>query len=116
MGKNLYVTTAIPYASGRPHIGHAIDYLLADAWTRYWKQNGKSVRFQVGTDEHGSKVSAKALSEQKTPQQFADEISASYQEFIQKMNVEYTDFVHATDDHHRAACQYIWQKLQPYML
>lgn len=115
MEKNLYVTTAIPYASGKPHIGHAIDYLLADSWARYWKQNGKTVRFQVGTDEHGNKVSAKALAEQKTPQEFADAISADYKTFIQKMDVEYTDFVRTTDDHHRAACQYIWQKLQPYI-
>jgi methionyl-tRNA synthetase len=60
MSKKLYITTAIPYANAKPHIGNAIDYLLADIWTRYQKQQGKEVRFQVGTDEHGNKIAAKA--------------------------------------------------------
>ena len=64
MGKKLYVTTAIPYVNGKPHIGNALDYLLADIWSRYQKQKGKDVRFQVGTDEHGNKIAAKAA-EQK---------------------------------------------------
>lgn len=115
MGKNLYITTAIPYASGPPHIGHALDYLLADIWSRYWRQNGKQVRFQVGTDEHGNKVSVKALEQNTSPQEFANAISAQYQAFIQKLNVEYTDFIRTTDEHHAAACQYIWQQLKPYI-
>ena len=53
MGKNLYITTAIPYVNGKPHIGNALDYLLADIWSRYQQQKGKKVRFQVGTDEQG---------------------------------------------------------------
>ena len=60
MGKNLYITTAIPYVNGKPHIGNALDYLLADIWSRYQQQKGKKVRFQVGTDEHGNKIAAKA--------------------------------------------------------
>ena len=85
MGKKLYITTAIPYASALPHIGHAVDYLLADIWARYQRQNGKDVRFQVGTDEHGNKVSAKAAEMNLTPQVFADKISETYLQFIQKM-------------------------------
>ena len=56
MSKNLYVTTAIPYVNGAPHIGHALDYLLADVYTRYQTELGHTVRFQSGTDEHGNKI------------------------------------------------------------
>lgn len=115
MGKKLYITTAIPYASALPHIGHAVDYLLADIWARYQRQNGKDVRFQVGTDEHGNKVSAKAAEMNLTPQVFADKISETYLQFIQKMNVSYTDFIRTTDPRHIAACQYIWKQLEPYI-
>lgn len=115
MGKNLYITTAIPYVNGAPHIGHAVDYLLADIWARYWRQNGKDVRFQVGTDEHGNKVAAKAAEAGITPQQYADTMSVGFQQFIQKMGVEYTDFIRTTDPHHNGAVQYIWQQLQPHI-
>lgn len=115
MGKNLYITTAIPYVNGAPHIGHAIDYLLADIWSRYQIQNGKPVRFQVGTDEHGNKVAAKAAESGMTPQQFSDKMSGEFKAFIEKMNVKYTDFIRTTDPHHEAAVQYIWQQLKPYI-
>ena len=68
MGKNLYITTAIPYVNGKPHIGNALDYLLADIWSRYQQQKGKKVRFQVGTDEHGNKIATKAAEQNLTPQ------------------------------------------------
>lgn len=115
MGKNLYITTAIPYVNGLPHIGHAMDYLLADIWARYWRQNGQPVRFQVGTDEHGNKVAAKAAENNLTPQAFADKMAVAYQQFIAKMEVEYTDFIRTTDPRHDAAVQYIWQQLQPHI-
>lgn len=115
MGKNLYITTAVPYTNGPPHIGHAVDYLLADVWARYWRQNGRDVRFQVGTDEHGNKVAAKAAEQGVTPQEFADKMSAVYEQFIKKMGVEYTDFIRTTDPHHHGAVQYIWQQLQPHI-
>ena len=115
MGKNLYVTTAIPYVNGVPHIGHAIDYLLADIWARYWRQNNKQVRFQVGTDEHGNKVAAKATAENLTPQAYTDKMSEGFKDFIQKMNVDYTDFIRTTESHHLGAVQYIWQQLAPYI-
>ena len=60
MTKKLYITTAIPYANAKPHIGNALDYLIADIWARYQRQNDNEVRFQVGTDEHGNKIAAKA--------------------------------------------------------
>ena len=57
----IYLTTAIPYVNGAPHIGHAMDYLLADTYARYQKGKGNEVRFQAGTDEHGGKISKKTL-------------------------------------------------------
>jgi len=111
--KNLSIATAIPYVNGPPHIGHAMDYLLADIWTRYQKQNGHEVRFQVGTDEHGNKISAKAAENNLAPQEFADRMVVLYKNFIAKVGAEYTDFVRTTDEHHVAAVQYIWQQLKP---
>lgn len=115
MGKNLYITTAIPYVNGPPHIGHAIDYLIADIWSRYQKQNGHTVRFQAGTDEHGNKISAKAAEANLDTQAFTDQMAATYQDFIKKMGVEYTDYVRTTDAHHVAAVQWIWTQLKPYI-
>jgi len=113
--KKLYIATAIPYVNGQPHIGHAMDYLLADIWTRYQKQNGHEVRFQVGTDEHGNKISAKAAENNLAPQEFAERMVVLYKNFIAKVGAEYTDFVRTTDEHHVAAVQYIWQQLKPYI-
>jgi len=113
--KKLYIATAIPHVNGPPHIGHAMDYLLTDIWTRYQKQNGHEVRFQVGTDEHGNKISAKAAENNLAPQEFADRMVVLYKNFIAKVGAECTDFVRTTDEHHVAAVQYIWQQLKPYI-
>ena len=115
MGKNLYITTAIPYVNGVPHIGHALDYTLADIWSRYQKQNGKTVRFQVGTDEHGNKIAAKAGESNMDPQSYVDSMYGNFQQLISALNVEYTDFIRTTDGHHKGAVQYIWQQLQEYI-
>jgi methionyl-tRNA synthetase len=115
MEKKLYITTAIPYVNGTPHIGHAIDYLLADIWTRYQKQNGHDVRFQVGTDEHGNKVAAKAAESGLDPKAYADKMYSNFEVLIKKVNASYTDFIRTTDPHHIGAVQYIWQQLQPYI-
>lgn len=115
MGKNLYITTAIPYVNGAPHIGNALDYLIADIWTRYQIQNGRQVRFQVGTDEHGSKIAAKAAEAGLQPQAYTDQMYSAFEALMQKMGVSYTDFIRTTAPHHVGASQYIWQQLQPYM-
>ena len=106
-----YITTAIPYVNARPHLGHAMDYLLADVWTRYEKQQGHEVRFSAGTDEHGTKVEQKAREAGKTPQQFVDDLVPSFKEMIAKMNVQMTDFVRTTDTDHVRRVQEIWRKL-----
>lgn len=113
--KKLYITTAIPYVNGVPHIGNALDYLLADIWTRYQKQNGHDVRFQVGTDEHGNKISAKAEENGLTPQAYTDKMYVNFEALMKKVGASYTDFIRTTDDHHVAAVQYIWTRLKPYI-
>lgn len=113
--QHLYICTAIPYVNGNPHIGHAMDYLLADIWTRYQKQQGYDVRFQVGTDEHGNKIAAKAAEKSMDPKAYVDSMYGVFEAFIQKLGVQYTDFVRTTDIHHEAAVQFIWQKLEPYI-
>ena len=115
MGKNLYITTAIPYVNGTPHIGNALDYLLADIWARYQKQNGKQVRFQVGTDEHGNKIAAKAAELGLQPKAYTDQMVVNFEQLMKKVGAEYTDFIRTTDPHHEAAVQWIWQKLAPYI-
>ena len=115
MGKNLYITTAIPYVNGTPHIGNALDYLLADIWSRYQRQNGREVRFQVGTDEHGNKIAAKAAEQGTDPQTYTDQMYPNFEALMRKVGAEFTDFIRTTDPHHKGAVQYIWQQLQPYI-
>lgn len=115
MGKKLYITTAIPYVNGTPHIGNALDYLLADIWTRFQKQNGHDVRFQVGTDEHGNKIAAKATELGLTPKAYTDKMYGNFELLMKKVDAQYTDFIRTTDPHHEGAVQYIWQKLLPYI-
>lgn len=113
--KKLYITTAIPYLNGAPHIGHAIDYMLADIWSRYQRQNGHEVRFQVGTDEHGNKISAKAAEEGLDPKAYTDKMYLTFENFIKKVGVQYTDFIRTTDEHHVQSVSYIWEVLKPYI-
>jgi methionyl-tRNA synthetase len=115
MGKQLYITTAIPYVNGAPHIGHALDYLLADIWTRYQMKNGNAVRFQIGTDEHGNKIAAKAAEAGLEPQAYADHMHAPFRAMAEKVGSQYTDFIRTTDAHHIGAVQYIWQQLEPHI-
>jgi methionyl-tRNA synthetase len=111
MSKKAYITTAIPYVNGVPHIGHALDYTLADIWARYQKQNGHEVRFQTGVDEHGNKIAAKAAENGLDPQSYVDKMHVNFQALITSLNVASTDFIRTTDPHHKGAVQYIWQKL-----
>lgn len=115
MEKKLYIATAIPYVNGTPHIGNALDYLLADIWTRYQKQNGHEVRFQVGTDEHGNKIAAKAAEAGLDPKSFTDKMYVNFENLMKKVGANYTDFIRTTDEHHVTSVQYIWQQLLPYI-
>ena len=113
--KNLYITTAIPYATGAPHIGNAIDYLLADIWARYQKQNGRNVRFQIGTDEHGNKITQKSAEAGLDPQSFVDKNHVLFKQVVDMVGASYTDVVRTTDEMHKLAVQYIWQQLKPHI-
>lgn len=115
MSKQLYITTAIPYVNGVPHIDNALDYLYADIWRRYQERNGKTVRFQMGTDEHGNKIAAKAATLGMTPQDYVDQSYGVFEQLARKVGAEFTDFIRTTDPAHKAAVQYIWQQLQPYI-
>lgn len=115
MGKNLYITTAIPYVNAKLHIGNVLDQLYADVWARYQKQNGHQVRFQVGTDEHGNKIAAKAAEQSLDPKAYTDKMFGDIEQIFKKIGAEYTDIIRTTDAHHIGASQWIWQKLQPYI-
>lgn len=110
--KHAYITTAIPYVNGEPHIGHALDYLLADVWSRYQRQLGRVVRFQTGVDEHGNKVAQKAAEANLVPQAYVDSMYVNFQKLIRALGVDNTDFIRTTDIKHKAAVQHIWQRLQ----
>ncbi len=111
----VYLCTAIPYVNGHPHIGHAMDYLLADTYARYRRGCGDEVRLQVGTDEHGNKVFRKAQDLGLTVEEFARENSDRFRHFVEKLNVQYTDFIRTTDPEHVKRCQEIWQRLEPHI-
>ena len=117
MGKNLYITTAIPYVNGTPHIGNAMDYLFADIWARYQKQQNpeRLLRFSAGTDEHGNKIAAKAKEQNLDPKTYADNQYKAFADLMKKIGASYTDFVRTTDAHHEQAVQDIWKKLQPHI-
>lgn len=109
--KKLYITTAIPYLNGPPHIGHAMDYLLADIWARHHRFQGREVRFSAGTDEHGSKIANKAAENGKTPQDHVDELHGSFVKLLDRLNITQTDFVRTTDPEHMRRAQEIWRRL-----
>lgn len=111
----VYICTAIPYVNGNPHIGHAMDYLLADAYARFRRKMGDEVRFQVGTDEHGNKVYSTAKKNNLPVEEYAAQNSQKFQNFIKKLNISYTDVIRTTDTEHIRRCQEIWQKLAPHI-
>lgn len=113
--EKVYITTAIPYVNGAPHIGHAMDYCLADTFARYCRLRGDEVRLQAGTDEHGNKIFMKAKELGISVENYVDENAEKFQEFVGKLGVEYTDFVRTTDKDHEVRCQEIWRKLEPHI-
>ncbi len=106
-----YISTAITYTSGKPHIGNTYEIVLADAIARYKRLKGYDVYFQTGTDEHGQKVEEKAKKEGKTPQEFTDEVASEIKRIWDLMNTSYDKFVRTTDKEHEKIVQNIFQKL-----
>src|SRR5574344_389755 len=113
--KNIYITTAIPYVNGAPHLGHTEDYLLADFYAKYQEQKGNKVRFQAGTDEHGNKIEKKAEKLGVDVKKYVDENSAKFKDFIDKLDVHPTDFIRTTDPNHIKRVQEIWKMLEPHI-
>ena len=111
----VYITTAIPYVNGAPHIGHAMDYCLADTYARYRKLIGDEVRFQAGTDEHGNKIFLKASELGEPVEEYVAKNAQKFQDFISELGVSYTDFVRTTDSLHEKLCQEIWRKLKEHI-
>ena len=106
-----YITTAIAYASGKPHIGNTYEIVLADAIARYKRAQGYDVFFQTGTDEHGQKIELKAQDAQVTPKQFVDSAAGEIRRIWDLMDTSYDKFIRTTDDYHEKQVQKIFKKL-----
>ncbi len=106
-----YITTAIAYASGKPHIGNTYEIIMADAIARYKKLLGYDVYFQTGTDEHGQKIEEKAKAAGVTPKEFVDTQAAEIKRIFDLMNTSYDRFIRTTDDDHEAQVKKIFKKL-----
>ncbi len=109
--KPYYITTAIAYASGKPHIGNTYEIVLADSIARYKRFTGYDVRFQTGTDEHGQKIENKAFEHMQTPKEFVDEVAGEIKNIWDLMNTSYDKFIRTTDDYHEKQVQKIFKKL-----
>lgn len=108
--KPYYITTAIAYTSGKPHIGNTYEIILADAIARFKREQGYDVRFQTGTDEHGQKIEEKAKAAGITPKQYVDNVSETIRGIWDLMNVSYDKFIRTTDADHEAQVQKIFKK------
>lgn len=111
MSKTYYLTTAIAYTSGKPHIGNTYEAILADSIVRFKRQQGYDVRFQTGTDEHGQKIELKAAEAGITPKEYVDNVAGVIKEIWDAMNTSYDKFIRTTDADHEAQVQKIFKKL-----
>ena len=109
--KPYYITTAIAYASGKPHIGNTYEIVLADAIARYKRFQGYDVRFQTGTDEHGQKIEMKAEAAGVTPKQFVDDTAGQIKTIWDLMNTSYDKFIRTTDEYHEKQVQKMFKKM-----
>lgn len=111
MGKKFYISTAIAYTSGKPHIGNTYEIVLADSIARFKRQHGYDVYFQTGTDEHGIKIEEKAKAAGISPKEFVDGIAKQIKDIWDLMNTSYDKFVRTTDPHHEEVVQHIFKKM-----
>ncbi len=109
--KKFYMTTAIAYTSGKPHIGNTYEFVLADAIARYKRSQGYDVFFQTGTDEHGQKIELKAEEAGVTPKEFVDNVSGEIKKIWDLMDTSYDKFIRTTDEDHEKQVQKIFKKL-----
>ena len=110
-GEKYYMTTAIAYASGKPHIGNTYEIVLADSIARFRRMQGYHVFFQTGTDEHGIKIEQKAKDAGMTPKQYVDQVSGEIRRIWDLMNTSYDKFIRTTDEYHEKQVQKIFKKM-----
>src|SRR5690606_14945527 len=109
---NYYITTSIPYVNAEPHIGFALELIMADVLARNARARGHKVIFSTGTDEHGGKIAEKAEASNQTPKQLADTISQQFRDLAKSLNVSNDRFIRPPDLGHEQRAQLIWQALE----
>ena len=109
--KSFYITTAIDYVNGSPHLGHAYEKVLTDVISRFRRQMGDKVHFLTGTDEHGQKVQASARKLGIPPQQFADQVSEEFRHLLTRLEISNDDFIRTTQDRHKKVVRQVLQQL-----
>ena len=109
--KNFFITTAISYPNGVPHIGHAYEVMATDAIARYHRLSGETVYFSTGTDDHGQKMVQTARAQGKTAQQLADELTPAFRQMADALNCSHDDFIRTCEPRHHAAVQEIWRRI-----
>jgi methionyl-tRNA synthetase len=109
---NYYVTTSIPYVNGEPHLGHAMEFLMADVLARRARQQGSKVIFSIGTDEHGGKIAEKAAELKIEPKALADQMSQRFSELAKKLDISNDRFIRTTDKGHEQRAKLIWKTLE----
>ena len=112
MADPYYITTAIHYPNGKPHIGHAYETIAADVIARFQRASGREVRFQTGTDEHGLKMAQKARDLGVTPRALSDEMSSYFKDLFDLLEIGYDNFIRTTEDSHHAASQALWKAME----
>jgi methionyl-tRNA synthetase len=112
MSEPYYITTAIHYPNGKPHIGHAYETIAADVIARFQRLMGRDVRFQTGTDEHGLKMAQKARDLGKTPRELADEMAGAFKDLFDRLDITYDRFIRTTDADHHQASRAIWEAME----
>lgn len=110
--RKFYITTAISYPNGAPHIGHAYEVVATDAIARFKRLDGYDVYFQTGTDEHGLKIQQEAVKRGISPKALVDEISPKFEHVAKRLNCSFDRFIRTTDEDHRAASQELWRRME----
>ncbi|MDT0508077.1 methionine--tRNA ligase [Novosphingobium sp. MMS21-SN21R] len=112
MGEPYYITTAISYPNGKPHIGHAYEAIAADVIARFQRALGRDVRFQTGTDEHGLKMAQKARETGVSPRELSDEMSSYFIKMCDDLDISYDVFIRTTEERHHASVQELWRRME----
>jgi methionyl-tRNA synthetase len=112
MNKNFYITTPVYYPSAKPHMGHAYSSIIADFFARFKRMDGFDVHFLTGTDEHGQKIQRSAEQKKIDPLIFCNEISETFRNLSEKLNLSNTDFIRTTEERHKKAVQHLWSLLE----